>query len=137
LGAAIGVKLARPDAEVACLVGDGSFLLGAPSAALWTSRQCAAPFLTVVYNNEGWAAVRDATLRQHPAGYAARHRDYSASFGEGVDLSAVARAVGGYGERVRLAGEVPAALQRGRDAVRRGQPAVIDVLIAPVGGRGH
>jgi len=132
LGASIGVKLAHPDAEIVCLVGDGSFIFGAPSAALWMSQQYGAPFLTIVYNNRGWAAAQAATARQHPEGYAVRHRDFSSSFGDGVDLSAVALAAGGYGERVRSAADLGPAVERGRAAVREGRTAVVDALITPV-----
>ena len=132
LGASIGVKLARPESEIVCLLGDGSFLFGAPAAALWVSRQYRAPFLAVVYNNRGWAAVRDATARQHPAGEAVRAGDFSSSFGDGVDHAAIARAAGGYGERIRSAPDLPAAVERAREAVRAGTPAVLDVLLPPV-----
>jgi len=96
------------------------------------SRQYRAPFLAVVYNNRGWAAVRDATARQHPAGEAVRAGDFSSSFGDGVDHAAIARAAGGYGERIRSAPDLPAAVERARDAVRGGTPAVLDVLLPPV-----
>jgi acetolactate synthase-1/2/3 large subunit len=132
LGASIGVKLARPEAEVVCLVGDGSFLFGVPSAALWTSRQYHAPFLAIIYNNKGWAAAKDATRRQHPSGYAVRAGEFLSSFGEGVDFAAIAAGAGGYGERVVRPEDVPAAVGRARRAVREGQTAVLDVAITPV-----
>lgn len=131
LAASIGVKLARPGAEVVCLVGDGSFLFGVPSAALWMARHDGAPFLSVVYNNRGWNAAKGATMRRHPEGYAVRHGEFLSSFGEGVDFAGVARAAGGHGERVASAEELPAAVSRAREAVRQGNPAVLDVLLAP------
>ena len=134
LGASIGVKLARPDAEVICLVGDGSFLFGVPSAALWMARHYGAPFLSVVYNNRGWNAAKGATVRQHPQGYAVRQGEFLSSFGEGVDFAALARAAGEHGERVLSGADLPTAVARAREAVRQGKPAVIDVLIAPVEG---
>jgi acetolactate synthase-1/2/3 large subunit len=134
LGASIGVKLARPDAEVVCLVGDGSFLFGVPSAVLWMAQHYGAPFLSVVYNNRGWNAAKSAIVRQHPEGYAVKHGEFLSSFGEGVDFATLARAAGGHGERVLSAGDLPAAVGRAREAVRQGKPAVLDVLIAPVGG---
>ena len=38
LGAALGIKLARPDRPVVLVVGDGSFVFGEPLAALWASQ---------------------------------------------------------------------------------------------------
>src|SRR2546426_7388742 len=46
------------------------------------------------------AAPKEATVHQHPGGFAVRHRDFFTSFGDGVDLATVATAAGGYGERV-------------------------------------
>ncbi len=132
LGASIGVKLARPDAEVVCLVGDGSFLFGVPSATLWMARHYGAPFLAIVYNNRGWNAAKGATARLHPKGYAVRRGEFLSGFGQGVDFAALAQAAGGHGERVLSAGDLPAAIAKAREAVRQGRPAVVDVLIAPV-----
>ncbi len=73
-------------------------------------------------------------MRQHPQGYGVRNRDFSSSFGDGIDFAVVVQAMGGYGERVMSAEDLPLAVQRAREAVRRGRTAVVDVLITPVGG---
>ncbi|MGH3950994.1 MAG: thiamine pyrophosphate-dependent enzyme, partial [Pseudonocardiaceae bacterium] len=51
-GASIGVKLARPDALVVSLVGDGTYLFGVPASAQWVSRRYDAPSLTVIFDNQ-------------------------------------------------------------------------------------
>jgi acetolactate synthase I/II/III large subunit len=88
----------------------------------------------VVYNNRGWAAPEMATRMQHPHGFAAKRGEFAASFGEGLDLSLLAQAVGCYGERVVTPDQLPGALKRARNAVRGGSIAVLDVLITPVTG---
>ena len=44
LGAALGAKLASPDKTVVTLVGDGSFIFGCPTAAIWAASVFHAPF---------------------------------------------------------------------------------------------
>ena len=53
-GAAFGIKLAKPDALVVAICGDGSYLFSQPSAVHWMARRYRAPFLHVVLNNGGW-----------------------------------------------------------------------------------
>lgn len=61
-GAALGVKMALQDLEepdmpkpslVCHVVGDGSFMDGAPSSALWVASKYEIPILTIVLNNGG------------------------------------------------------------------------------------
>src|SRR3989441_2038293 len=52
VGTAAGVKLARPNQQVICLVGDGSFVFG--PTALWNMARLELPVITVVYNNHAY-----------------------------------------------------------------------------------
>lgn len=59
-GAALGVKMAMDDlnegsrpAVVCHIVGDGSFLCGSPSSALWVAAKYGLPVLSIVLNNGG------------------------------------------------------------------------------------
>src|SRR5439155_523026 len=56
LGAALGVKLARPDATVIATVGDGAYFFGEPLSCLFVQRAHALPILTVIFNNQQWEA---------------------------------------------------------------------------------
>jgi thiamine pyrophosphate-dependent acetolactate synthase large subunit-like protein len=69
IGAAVGARLAAPDATIVRIVGDGSYLLGVPSTAYWMARRYGAPSLTVVLNNRGWKTLLLSTLavRRRPA----------------------------------------------------------------------
>src|SRR5204863_287645 len=49
LGAALGVKLARPDATVIATVGDGAYFFGEPLSCLFVQRAHALPILTVIF----------------------------------------------------------------------------------------
>jgi acetolactate synthase-1/2/3 large subunit len=132
-GAALGVKLARPDALVAALMGDGCYLFSVPSTVHWMARRYETPFLTVVYNNHGWKAPRFSTLAVHPKGQTSRTDDIGVSFDPPPDYAGIAAAAGGaHPETVRRADEVEPALQRALQAIReQGRSAVIDAWLPP------
>lgn len=130
LGAGLGSKLAAPDREVVVLVGDGAFIYGCPTAALWAAQAHGAPFLTVVFNNQMHHATKRAWIGGYPEGYGQSSGEFvGVNLTPSPDYSMVAKACHAYGELVEEPGEVPAALRRGLDAVRSGQAAVLDVRI--------
>ncbi|MDP1964071.1 MAG: thiamine pyrophosphate-requiring protein, partial [Reyranella sp.] len=65
-GMALGLKLAMPERTIVQIVGDGTFYFSNPQSTLAVSRQYRLPVLTVVLDNTGWAAVKEATLRVYP-----------------------------------------------------------------------
>ena len=132
-GAAIGAKLAAPDRTVVCLVGDGSFLFGVPASAQWAARRYAAPALTIIYDNRGWAAPKFSTLQVHPRGAAAAADDFLVSFEPEVDLAGVARAAGAaHGVTVSDPGELPQVLKDALAVVHGGRSAVVSVHLPAV-----
>ncbi|HEU4371601.1 MAG TPA: thiamine pyrophosphate-requiring protein [Methylomirabilota bacterium] len=129
LGAALGVKLARPQATVIAAVGDGACFFGQPLSCLFTQRAHTLPILTVVFNNQQWEAVKFGALAVHPKGVAQDRKRFPLSeLTPSPRFEELARTVDGYGERVESPGELPAALKRGLAAVREGRPAVLNVL---------
>jgi acetolactate synthase I/II/III large subunit len=129
LGAALGVKLARPETTVIATVGDGAYFFGEPLSCLFVQRAHALPILTVVFNNQQWEAVKSGTLAVHPAGVAkSRGRFPLSELTPSPRFEEMAKTVDGYGERVESPGELPAALKRGLAAVREGRPAILNVL---------
>jgi thiamine pyrophosphate-dependent acetolactate synthase large subunit-like protein len=89
MGGAIGVQLARPDARVVNVVGDGSFQFGIQ--ALFTAEQMQLPITYIVVDNVSYAAVR-AAMKRHRKGV--READYPASDLRGPDIAAIARGFG-------------------------------------------
>ena len=69
-GMALGLKLAQPERNVVQVVGDGTFYFSNPQSTLAVGKQYRLPVLTVVLDNTGWAAVKEATLRVYPEGEA-------------------------------------------------------------------
>jgi acetolactate synthase-1/2/3 large subunit len=116
------------------LVGDGSFVFGAPLAALWAAQVNAAPFLCVILNNACYNATLRPLVAAYPEGYSVRGGEVL-----GVNLTPppryalLAESVGGYGEQVEDPGELLSALRRGMEQVHQGKTAVIDVLLAHPG----
>jgi acetolactate synthase-1/2/3 large subunit len=133
LGAAIGAKLAAPQRDVAVLVGDGSFIFGSPVAALWAAYQARAPFLTLVFNNGGYNASKNPVLQLFPQGASARADSFpGVRWSDPPDYATLAKACHAYGERVSEPAELGPAIDRGLKAVRSGQSAVLDVVMAPI-----
>jgi acetolactate synthase I/II/III large subunit len=131
LGAALGVKLARPDRPVIALVGDGSFVFGAPTAALWAMQVQESPVMIVIYNNTCYNATKRPLVAAYPEGYSVQADRFI-----GVDLlpapryERMAEVVGAYGERVERTDDVLPALRRGLEQLRAGQTVILDVQLA-------
>ncbi|MBB4612853.1 thiamine pyrophosphate-requiring protein [Novosphingobium taihuense] len=93
-GAAIGAKLASPDATVVAISGDGTYMFTVPSSVHWIARRYDAPFLQIVLNNDGWNAPRHSALAVHPDGYASRAETLDLSFSPAPDYGGIAKAAG-------------------------------------------
>ncbi len=131
-GMALGVKLARPDRTVVQVVGDGVFYFCNPEAVYAVSKQYGLPIFTVVLDNTGWAAVKEATLRMYPEGEAKSSGQYEARLAPAMDFAKVAEAAGAYGERVSDPADVPAAIQRCLAEVRGGRAALLHARVTPL-----
>ncbi len=131
LGASLGAKLAAPDKDVVCLVGDGCFIFGAPTPTFWASSVYHLPFLCVIFNNEGYNAVR-SNLR---ATFGNDNFGEKEAFFAGLDIAPspdygmIARACNCYGETVKTSAEAMPAIKRAMEQVRAGKAAVLDVRI--------
>ena len=132
LGAAIGAKIAQPHTPVVLNIGDGSVMYSA--SAFWTMARYGVPVTTVVWNNYNYQTVRNAFYRQD--GSAKKKDQYPGMFlgDPAIDFSMLAKSQGVGGERVTQADDIAGALKRGLDAQQRGEPYVIEVVIARVGG---
>jgi acetolactate synthase-1/2/3 large subunit len=128
-GMALGLKLAMPDRLPVQIVGDGTFYFSNPQSTLAVSRQYRLPILTVVLDNSGWAAVKEATLRVYPAGDAKAGDEFGSAFAPPTDFAKIAEASGAHGELVSDPADVEKAIARCLAAVRGGQSAVLHARI--------
>jgi acetolactate synthase-1/2/3 large subunit len=131
-GAAIGMKLARPDDFVIALCGDGVFNFSSPVAALWGQQKHNTPSLTLVFNNSCYSASRVPLRGLYPDGAAVRTGNYMATdITPPPDYAVVAQSVGAFGGTIRDPDEAEPVLRRAVEAVRNGQSAVVDIVLAP------
>ncbi len=129
LGAALGIKLARPSATVIAALGDGAYFFGEPAACHFVARAQNLPILTVIFNNSAWEAVRSAALGLHPAGWAKSTGHFPLSdLTPSPRFEEIVRAFDGYGERVEDPAEVTPALRRALAEVRGGRQALLNIL---------
>ena len=119
LGLAIGARLARPDWLAVNVMGDAAF--GMVGMDFETAVRCDLPILTIVMNN-GVMGGYNAFMRPRDA--IALHRANRTS----GDYAAVARALGGHGERVTDPAALRGALERGIASVEAGVAALVEVI---------
>lgn len=133
VGTAAGVKLARPNQQVICLVGDGSFVFG--PTALWNMARLELPVITVVYNNHAYSGPHSRVIDKTAGGRMVQtgqfYHDYLGS--PDMNMAHIARGFGVDGEVVRSAEQLRAALARARKATVEGKPYLIDAQVARVG----
>jgi acetolactate synthase I/II/III large subunit len=114
--AAMGIQLARPDARVVNISGDGSFWMVAQD--LETAVREDLPVVTVINNNFSFGNTRDRQRTAHGGRYVG-------VFYGNPDFAAYARLLGAHGERVETEAGLLPALER---AMASGRPAVVDVI---------
>ena len=126
---AIGIKMAAPEKTVIASGGDGCAVFSNPEAALWTSAKYNAPVLYIINNNGKYGAVEENfNSRGGMEGYAAKSGFNGSNLSPSPDFAMIAKAMGAYGEKVAEPDKLQAALRRCLEAVKSGQPAVLDVI---------
>jgi thiamine pyrophosphate-dependent acetolactate synthase large subunit-like protein len=132
VGAAFGVNLALPERQIVSLQGDGGFLFG-QSETLWSISRYEAPMLIVIMNNHRYNESRVRNLMDGGP-LLEGGRDYNGYLGDpSVDYVKIAEAYNLKGEKVKTAGELPAALQRSLRHMKDGKAVILDVEIAADG----
>src|SRR5262249_49610363 len=122
LGAAIGAKKAQPNRLVAAFIGEEA--LNETAIDIETSIRNSTPILIVVKNN-----------RKIPDEYGGKGAKLAvAGFKEGVDIGALASALGAKAYRIEQPGDLSNILSVAIADVRAGQTAVVEVMTARVNG---
>jgi len=132
IGASIGAKLAAPDRQAVCSIGDGSVMYSA--SGFWTQARYSIPVLTVVWNNQNYQTVRQAYHAYD--GRMAKSGHYAGMYlgDPDIDFAKLAESQGVKGEKVENAAGLEAALRRGIHATRDGKPYLVEVAISRLGG---
>jgi thiamine pyrophosphate-dependent acetolactate synthase large subunit-like protein len=115
LPAAIGAKVAFPDRQVVCVMGDGGLMFTVGEIA--TAVECRLGIPVIVYNNGGYGEIKDQMIARGSAPI-------------GVDLAtpdftSLARAFGGHG--IRLGG-LASFSEAVHDALARDVPTLIEIV---------
>ena len=130
VGTSAGVKLARPNQQVICLVGDGSFIFG--PTALWNMARLELPVIVVVYNNHAYAGPHSRAINEVPGGRMVETGQFYLDYlgNPDMNMAYIAKGFGVDGEVVHNPLELQAALGRARVATIEGKPYLIDVQVA-------
>src|SRR5712692_2734532 len=133
VGTAAGVKLARPNRQVLCLVGDGSFIFG--PTALWNMARLELPVITVVYNNHAYGGPHSRVIEKVPSGRMVQtgrfFHDYLGN--PDMNMAWIAKGFGVEAEVAESPEQLKAALSRARKATMDGKPYLIDAQVARMG----
>jgi acetolactate synthase-1/2/3 large subunit len=130
VGQALGAKVARPDAPVYCVIGDGAMAFHVQE--LETAVRADLPVVFLVLCDKQWGMVK--LTQQFGLGDIRRvlgveaENTINADFEE-IEFDKVAQAMGAHGERVSDAKELPAAIER---SIASGKAAVIHVDVDPM-----
>jgi acetolactate synthase-1/2/3 large subunit len=117
LGLAMGAKLAKPDKLCINVWGDAA--IGFTGMDFETAVRERIPVLSILLNNFSMA-IELAVMKVSTEKY--RSTDISG------DYAAMARAFGGYGERVTKVSEIAAAIKRGIEQTKQGKPALLEFI---------
>jgi acetolactate synthase-1/2/3 large subunit len=117
LGLAMGAKLAKPDKLCVNVWGDAA--IGFTGMDFETAVRERIPILSILLNNFSMAIE----LKVMPIST----EKYRATDISG-DYAAMARAFGGYGERVEKRSDIVPAIKRGIAATEKGQPALLEFI---------
>ena len=117
LGLAMGAKLACPDKLCINVWGDAA--IGFTGMDFETAAREKLPILSILLNNSAMAIELDV-MPEATERY--RATDISG------DYAALARALGGYGERVEMPDQIIPAIRRGIAATEEGRPALLEFI---------
>jgi acetolactate synthase-1/2/3 large subunit len=129
---ALGAQVARPDATVCCLIGDGA--MGFHPQEIETAVRNQLPVIYVVFVDRQWGMVKmNQQFSLRPLKTILRKKldddeTINADFSE-IRFDDLARAMGAHGERVSSEDELGPAIER---AMESGLPSVIHVDVDPI-----
>ncbi len=122
LPAAIGAQLARPDAQVLAICGDGDFLQTMQELA--SAAMLGTPVCTVVLDNSGWISIKGG--QQAHFGRTAATDFLRDGSPYSPDFAAIGRAFGIHAEFADVAADVRPAVERG---LASGGPSLVHVRV--------
>lgn len=114
IAGAMGIKLARPDADVICMVGDGSYMMA--NSELATAVMMAVPFTVVLTDNRGYGCINRLQRGTGGAGFNNLLDDSYHVNPSHIDFAAHAGSMGARAMKVATIAELEAALDEAKGA---------------------
>lgn len=133
IAGAMGLKLARPDREVVCFVGDGSYMMANSELATAVMRRV--PFTVVLTDNRGYGCINRLQAGTGGAGFNNMYVDCAVEAQPQIDYVAHAGSMGAHAVKARSISDLEAQIAEART---RDIPTVIviDTTAAPGPGDG-
>jgi len=130
MGVALGVKLANPEKTVIALEGDGTFNYNPVLAAFGAAHEYKLPFLTIIYNNSCYAAMK-GHARYYPDGHSVTQNEYyGVGCGPTPQYAKLVEAFDGHSETVEDPSKVMNSIKKAIKATRDGQVSLLDVRLS-------
>jgi 3D-(3,5/4)-trihydroxycyclohexane-1,2-dione acylhydrolase (decyclizing) len=114
IAGAMGIKMARPQADVICMVGDGSYMMA--NSELATAVMMGVPFTVVITDNRGYGCINRLQKGTGGAGFNNLLDDSYHVNPSHIDFTAHAAAMGAQAVKVATIAELEAALTAAKSA---------------------
>ncbi len=132
IAGAMGIKLARPDRDVVCFVGDGSYMMANSELATAVMRRV--PFTIVLTDNRGYGCINRLQTGTGGAQFNNLYRDCNVEAQPEIDFVAHAASMGAHAVRAKDIADLEKQLSAARD---RAIPSVIVIDTDPMHGPGE
>jgi 3D-(3,5/4)-trihydroxycyclohexane-1,2-dione acylhydrolase (decyclizing) len=131
IAGAMGIKMARPDRDVICMVGDGSYMMA--NSELATAVMMGIPFTVVLTDNRGYGCINRLQAATGGAPFNNLLKDSYHVNEANLDFVAHARAMGAKAVKAASIADLEAEMQRAKTAT---VPTVIVIDTDPAPGTG-
>ncbi|MGO6698609.1 3D-(3,5/4)-trihydroxycyclohexane-1,2-dione acylhydrolase (decyclizing) [Rhizobium ruizarguesonis] len=117
---AMGIKLARPDKDVICFVGDGSYMMANSELATAVMRRL--PFTVVLTDNRGYGCINRLQIECGGAEFNNMYKDCNVDIQPEIDFVAHAASMGAHAEKIGSIAELETRIVAARE---RNIPSVL------------
>ncbi|MGO6880107.1 3D-(3,5/4)-trihydroxycyclohexane-1,2-dione acylhydrolase (decyclizing) [Rhizobium ruizarguesonis] len=117
---AMGIKLARPDKDVICFVGDGSYMMANSELATAVMRRV--PFTVVLTDNRGYGCINRLQIECGGAEFNNMYKDCNVDIQPEIDFVAHAASMGAHAEKIGSTAELETRIVAARE---RNIPSVL------------
>lgn len=130
---ALGIKLARPEREVICFVGDGSYMMA--NAELATAVMRRVPFTVILTDNRGYGCINRLQINCGGEEFNNMYKDCNIEGEPEIDFVAHAASMGAHAEKAKDIADLEAKIVAAR--ARKDRPTVIVIDTDPTHGPGE